>query len=71
MGARFVLTGLAYFAALALTGCLAFVGVLWLAGPHGGVLPQSLHTATLIVGWVFVLVVPVLVARWLWHRRGP
>ena len=67
MGARLVLTCLAYFVALGLTGWLAFIGVLWLAGPHGGVLPQSMHTTTLVVGWVLVLVVPILIARCTWR----
>lgn len=68
MGARFVLTCLAYLVALALTGGLSLFGVLWLAGPHGGVLPESMHPGTLIAGWVLLLVVPILAARWAWRR---
>lgn len=48
---------------LAATAALAFFAVLLLAGPHGGVLPSSLHAATLALAWVVVLVVPVLASR--------
>jgi membrane protein DedA with SNARE-associated domain len=61
---RYVAALLAYVGSLALT----FFAVLYLAGPHGGVLPTSLHAATLVLGWILVLVIPFLVAGWTWRR---
>ena len=59
---------LAFVAALTVTATTAFLAVLFLAGPHGGVLPSSLHTATLALAWSVVVVVPILVGRWVWRR---
>ena len=59
-----------FVVALVVTATIAFFSVLYLAGPHGGVLPTSLGPATLVVGWVFVAAVPLLVARWTWRRTG-
>ena len=66
---RFLVTSLAFVASLIPTAVAAFFAVIFLAGPHGGVLPPSLHTATLLLGWLCVLVVPLLVARWAWRRQ--
>jgi len=67
---RFLVTLLAFVAALVPTAVAAFFAVIFLAGPHGGVLPASLHTATLLLGWLCVLVIPLLVARWAWRRQS-
>jgi hypothetical protein len=67
---RFLVTLLAFIVALVPTAVVAFFAVIFLAGPHGGVLPASLHTATLLLGWFCVLVVPLLVARWAWRRHS-
>ena len=48
---------LASFVSLVLTAAAVFFAVMLLAGPHGGVLPASLHPATLILGWILVLVI--------------
>jgi hypothetical protein len=61
---------LAFVVSLVLTAASVFFAVIFLAGPHGGVLPASLHTATLALGWVLVLAIPVLVARWTWRRKS-
>lgn len=65
---RFLVTLLAFVVLLLSTAVAAFVAVIFLAGPHGGVLPRSLHTATLGLGWFCVLVVPLMGARWVWRR---
>lgn len=65
---RALVTLLVYLLSLVPTAVAAFYAVLFLAGPHGGVLPSSLHTATLVIGWLCVLLIPMLVARWAWRR---
>jgi len=68
---RLAATALAFLASLVLVAAGAFFMVILLAGPHGGVLPTSLHSVTLLLGWACVLVVPLFVARWVWRRRWP
>lgn len=67
---RVFLTLLAFAASLIFTAVAVFFAVIFLAGPHGGALPASLHTATLAIGWLVVLAVPVFVARWAWRRQS-
>ena len=64
-------TCVAFLIALAATAAVAFFAVLLLAGPHGGVLPSPLHTATLVLGWLVVVIVPILASRWAWRRLDP
>lgn len=59
---------LAFVVSLIVTAITAFFAVLFLAGPHGGVLPSSLYTATRALALVVVVVVPIMVGRWAWHR---
>lgn len=49
---------------LSLVGCgtMAFFGVLFLAGPHGGVLPTWTSGLVLLMGWIFALGVPIHLA---------
>lgn len=61
---------LAFAASFAATAVAAFFAVLLLAGPHGGLLPRSLHGATLAIGWLVVLALPTWVAIWTWRRAG-
>ena len=65
---RFILASLAFLATLAVMAFVAFFSVMYLTGPHGGVLPSSLQTAALVVGWLLVAIVPIVVARWVWQR---
>ena len=65
---RVLVTLLAYLLSLVPTAVAAFFAVIFLAGPHGGALPSSLHTATLLLGWLCVLLIPMLVVRWAWRR---
>lgn len=65
---RVLLTVLAFILTLCLSAGFAFFAVLFLAGPHGGLLPRSGETVVLAMGWLLVLLVPALVARWVWRR---
>jgi hypothetical protein len=68
---RVIGTCVAFLVALAVTATVTFFVVLFLAGPHGGALPSSLHAAVLIVGWLVVAVVPILAGLWTWRRLAP
>jgi hypothetical protein len=64
---RFLATALAYVASLVGITLAAFFLVILLAGPHAG-LPPSLETVVLALGWLAILILPVLVARSVWCR---
>lgn len=66
--ARALLVAVAYLAALAVVGVVAFFGVLVLAGPHGGLLPSRWSGPALGLAWVLVAVLPLLAARWTWRQ---
>jgi len=65
---RHVFTPLAYLAALTLTAIAMSFAILYLVGPHGGVLPAVFYLPMLCVGWAAIVVLPVLFARWMWRR---
>jgi hypothetical protein len=65
---RYLATALAYVVALALVAIVTSFAVLYLVGPHGGLLPQSFYIPILSLGWMAVIVLPVLFARWMWRR---
>lgn len=67
---RYVATAVAYIASLVVVAALSFFTVLVLAGPHAGLLPSWLEPAILGLGWLAVLVLPVLAARAVWRRLG-
>jgi hypothetical protein len=46
-----------------------FVDVL-LAGPHSSMLPSAVQPVVLVLGWLVLLVAPILVARRIWRRTG-
>ena len=64
---RLLVTALAYVATLAVVAVATFFGVLFLAGPHGGVLPNAAQPYVLILGWATVIVLPILAARFTWR----
>lgn len=68
---KYVATAVAYVASLAVVALISFFTVIVLAGPHAGLLPSWLEPVVLAIGWLAVLVLPVLVARLVWHRFGP
>jgi len=47
-----------------------FVIVIFVAGPHAGLLPAPLEAIVLAAGWLAVLIMPVLAARVAWRRLG-
>lgn len=61
-------TALAYLAALAAVAIATFVVVLFVAGPHAGLLPRWAESVVLGAGWLLVAVVPVYVARAVWRH---
>lgn len=67
---RIVWTLLAYLVSLAVVGAVSAVAVLFLAGPHAGLLPAPLESLVLIQGWLAVVVLPILAARRTWNRGG-
>jgi hypothetical protein len=67
---RVLLTLVAYVTSLILIAGVSFVVVIFLAGPHAGLLPHGLEVVVLCLGWLAILVVPVLAAAKVWHRLG-
>ncbi|MCF8199751.1 MAG: hypothetical protein K9J42_13360 [Sulfuritalea sp.] len=67
---KVIATAVAYIVSLVITAAISFFAVLILAGPHAGLLPSWLEPVVLGIGWLAVLVVPVLVARLVWCRIG-
>ena len=65
---RLVLTALAYLITLAFVSVASFYLVIILAGPHGGLLPRPFEVVVFILGWLLVIVAPILVARLVWRR---
>lgn len=65
---RVLLTAVTYLVTLVIVAVATFVVAIVLAGPHAGLLPQWLEAVVLGAGWIVVLVVPALVARWVWRR---
>ena len=63
----FAFVSIAYLASLFFTAVVAFFAVLFVAGPHGGVLPLWLHTPAILLACALVILVPVLVARRVWR----
>lgn len=68
---RYLATAVAWLAATALLAPICFLVVVVLAGPHSDLLPNALQPPVLALGWLAVLVGPVLVARAAWRRTGP
>jgi hypothetical protein len=65
---RLILTLAVYAGALVVVAAVTFVVVLFVAGPHAGLLPEWAEAAVLILGWLTVLVAPVLAARKVWRH---
>jgi hypothetical protein len=65
---RWLPTLLAWLATTAVLAPVCFFGVFFLAGPHGGALPDALAPAVLLLGWAVLIGVPILVARRVWRR---
>ena len=67
---KIAVTVAAYLVSLAVTAIFSLFAVLLLAGPHAGRLPSALEPVVLGLGWLAVIVVPLLLARAVWRRWG-
>lgn len=67
---RILVSLFAYIVALALVAAVSFIIVILVAGPHAGLLPHWLEAVVLGLGWLAVLLLPLLVLRWVWRRWG-
>lgn len=65
---KLFLTVLVYLMTLIVVAVASFYLVIILAGPHGGLLPSSFGTVVLVLGWLLVLGLPILAARWIRRR---
>jgi hypothetical protein len=52
-----------FIASLLLCALVAFYIVLFLAGPHAGIVPAWVQKIILLLGWIFTIAVPVFIAR--------
>lgn len=66
---KVIITLATYLAALVVVAIVAFFVVIFLAGPHAGLLPHALELVVLILGWLSILVLPVWVAWVVWRKR--
>ncbi len=65
---RLLLATLVFVATLVPTAVVAFFVVVFLAGPHSDVLPRWLQPAVVVLGWIGVIVIPLVAARRTWRR---
>lgn len=65
---KYIYTALAYIVGLIAVAAVASLAVLFLVGPHSGVLGEWAYFPVLALGWMAVIVLPVLFARWMWRR---
>lgn len=65
---RFLFTIAAFLVTLVVVSVAAFIVVIFLAGPHAGILPKPLEVAVVILGWLSVLVLPSWAAWAVWRR---
>jgi hypothetical protein len=67
---RVLWTIVAYALSLCIVAPVVFLIVLFLAGPHAGLLPEFFEAIILVAGWVSVLLLPIWVARKVWRRNA-
>jgi len=60
---KWVFSIITFFVSLALCAIIGFFAVLFLAGPHSGIVPVWSEEIVLLLGWIFTLSVPVILAR--------
>lgn len=65
-----LLVALTYLGSLLGVAAASFIVVIVLAGPHAGLLPHWLEAVVLGLGWLAVLILPILAARAVWRRLG-
>jgi hypothetical protein len=67
---RVLWTIVAYVLSLCIVAPVVFLILLFLAGPHVGLLPEFLEAIILVAGWLSVLLLPIWVARKTWRRNS-
>lgn len=67
---KYTLTAVTFLVSFAVIGVVSFFFVVFLAGLHADLLPEPLEVVVAIVGWLSVLVIPLLVARLVWKRMA-
>lgn len=67
---RVLITIATYFLALLAAAVVAFFVVIFLAGPHAGLLPHAMEVVVLVLGWLSVLILPFWAAWRTWKRFG-
>ena len=67
---RFLWTALAYLLALCIVAPVAFLVVIFLAGPHAGLLPELIEAVVLVIGWAAMLLLPIGAAWKVWQRSS-
>ena len=65
---RIAVTAATYLISLAVVTALSFLVVVILAGPHAGLLPSWMEAVILGLGWLAVLILPILAARAVWRK---
>ena len=68
--ARVLIAFIAWTAAFAVLSPVCFFVVVLLAGPHSSMLPSAVQPAIWALGWLALLVLPIVVARRAWLRTG-
>jgi ABC-type nickel/cobalt efflux system permease component RcnA len=67
---RVLITIATYFLTLLVVAVVAFFVVIFLAGPHAGLLPHAMEVVVLVLGWLSVLILPFWGAWIIWKRLG-
>ena len=65
---RILLALVAYVVSVAILAPLLFFVVVILAGPHSSMLPSRVQPAVVVLGWLMLVIVPILIARAVWRR---
>lgn len=66
---KYLIPALVYLASLVAVAALAFAVVLVLAGPHSDLLPPAVQIAVIVLGWLSVLILPIVCAFQVWKKR--
>jgi hypothetical protein len=67
---RVLWTIAAYVLSLCIVALVVFLIVLFLAGPHAGLLPEFFEAIVLVAGWLSILLLPIWVARKVGRRNA-
>ena len=68
--ARGLITFVVWAAATAVLAPVCFFVIVLLAGPHSSMLPSILQPPVWLLGWLALVVAPLMAARLVWRRTG-